>query len=773
MRRLLATAATLALAGGFHGAAFAQSDSEAAVAEANRAMAQKIQANAGTGSGTMTAMSGTYFDSESTLPFKAPDFSKISEDDYMPAFEKGMAMQKAEVQAIIDNPAAPTFENTIVALEKSGRMLNRVAAVFFQLTGTNTTDRLDEINTEISPKLSAHGDSIILNPELFARVKAVYDNRAAMSMTPEDAKLLEETYKGMVHAGAELTDAERARVKEINTELSTVTTEFAQKARNAMSAQPVFFDTREELAGLSDSDISSAAELAKEEGQEGKFAIALQNTTQQPLLPSMENRAAREKLFKASYNRADGTTDIDTRDLVAKIVQLRAEKAALFGEPDWASYTMYDRMVESPQAALDFMGQMVPALAETQRREATLLNDKIAEEGGDFQVQPWDWYRYANMIKAERYEVDDDEVMQYFQLDKVLEDGVFYMAEKLYGLTFERRTDLPVYHPDVWVYDVFEADGSQLGLFYFDPFQRPSKRGGAWMSNFVDQSYLWDEKPVIYNVLNIPKAPEGEPQLVSFDWVNTAFHEFGHALHGFFADQKYPSLSGTATARDFVEYPSQVHEMWATYPEVLRNYAKHVDTGETIPTELVEKIEAASKFNQGYDFGEVVEAALLDMKWHALSGEEAAAIDTAAEVSSYEDSSLRDLGLEVDLVPPRYRTTYFNHIFSGPAGYSAGYYSYLWTQMLDHDSRNWFLQNGGLTRENGDHYRETVLSQGGTMDYGEMYRNFAGRDPNVQYMLVALGLAEDLPGTPEQNAGDPSDGKLPTDTVEAGPATAD
>ena len=710
--------------------------------------------------------SENYFASESTLPFKAPDFSKISEDDYLPAFEQGMAIQQAEVQAIIDNPEPPTFANTIVALEKSGRMLGRVSTVFFHLTGTNTTDRLDEINTEISPKLSAHSDSITLNPELFARVKAVYDNRAAMAMTPEDAKLLEETYKSMVHAGAELTDAERERVKEINTELSTVTTEFAQEARNAMAQQPVFFDSRDDLAGLSESDITSAAKLAEEEGQPGKFAIALQNTTQQPLLPSMENRAAREKLFKASYNRADGTTDIDTRELVAKIVALRAEKAALFGEPDWASYTMYDRMVESPQAALDFMGQMVPALAETQRREAGVLNEKIADEGGNFDVQPWDWYRYANQVKAERYDVDDDEVMQYFQLDKVLEDGVFYMAEKLYGLTFERRTDLPVYHPDVWVYDVFEENGSQLGIFYFDPFQRPSKRGGAWMSNFVDQSYLWDEKPVIYNVLNIPKAPEGEPQLVSFDWVNTAFHEFGHALHGFFASQKYPSLSGTATARDFVEYPSQVHEMWMTYPEVLQNYAKHVETGETIPTELVEKITAASKFNQGYDFGEVLEAALLDMKWHALSGEEAAAIDTPEEVSSYEDRSLRELGLEVDLVPPRYRTTYFNHIFSGPAGYSAGYYSYLWTQMLDHDSRNWFLQNGGLTRENGDHYRETVLSQGGTQDYGEMYRNFADRDPDVQYMLVALGLAEDLPGSADQTAGDPSDGKLPAKTVD-------
>ncbi|WP_370183717.1 M3 family metallopeptidase [Alteriqipengyuania sp.] len=744
MRILLASAATIALAGGLNGAAMAQ-DSTATTSVTTQ---ERLQG-------------ANYFELESSLPFKAPDFSKISEDDYLPAFEKAMIIQKGEIQRIIDNPEPPTFENTIVALEKSGRMLSRVGAVFFQLTGTNTTDRLDEINTEISPKLSAHSDSIVLNPALFARVKAVYDNRAAMSMTREDAKLLEETYKSMVHAGALLTDAERTRVKEINTELSTVTTEFAQAARNAMADQPVFFDSREELAGLSESDITSAAELAAEEGQPGKFAIALQNTTQQPLLPSMENRAAREKLFKASYHRADGTTDIDTRDLVAKISALRAEKAALFGEPDWASYTMYDRMVESPQAALDFMGQMVPALAETQRREAGLLNEKIAAEGGDFEVKPWDWYRYANQIKAEQYEVDEDEVMQYFQLDKVLEDGVFYMAEKLYGLTFERRTDLPVYHPDVWVYDVFEEDGSQLGLFYFDPFQRPSKRGGAWMSNFVSQSFLRDEQPVIYNGLNIPKAPAGEPQLVSFDWVNTTFHEFGHALHGFFANQQYPSLSGTATARDFVEYPSQVHEMWMTYPEVLQNYAKHHETGETIPTALVEKIKASSKFNQGYDFGEVLEAALLDMKWHALSADEAAAIDTEAEVSQYEATSLTELGLEIELVPPRYRTTYFNHIFSGPAGYSAGYYSYLWTQMLDHDSRNWFLDNGGLTRANGEHYRQTVLSQGGTRDYGEMYRDFAGRDPNVQYMLIALGLAEGpVEGGPRIAEG-ASDGQLP------------
>lgn len=690
----------------------------------------------------MTA-STEYFETDSTLPFQAPDFSKISENSYVPSFEKGMELQLAEIQAIIDNPEDPTFENTIVELEKSGRMLGRVSRVFFQLTGTHTNERLDEINTEMSPKLTAHGDSITLNPALFERVKAVYDQRETLELDVEDAKLLEETYSSMVHAGALLTEEQREQVKEINTQLSTLTTEFGQLARDAMATQPLIVDTREELAGLSDADIEAAAALAAEQGHEGKFAIALQNTTQQPLLPSLENRATREALFKLSHDRADGKRDIDTRDLIARIALLRAEKAALFGQPDWATYTMYDRMAKEPKTALDFMEQMVPALAATQRREAEMLNAAIKADGGDFTVQPWDWYRYANRIKAEQFDLDEDAVMEYFVLENVLEDGIFHMAEELYGLTFERRTDLPVYHEDVWVYTVFEADGSELGVFYFDPFQRPSKRGGAWMSNFVDQSYLWDTKPVIYNVLNIPKAPEGEVQLVSFDWVNTAFHEFGHAVHGFFADQKYESLSGTATARDFVEYPSQVHEMWATWPSVLSNYAKHYETGETIPDEMIEKIEAAAKFNQGYDFGEVVEAALLDMKWHALSPDEARALVGNPEaVDEFERKSLTDLGLEIDLVPPRYRSTYFNHIFSSPAGYSAGYYSYLWTEMLDRDSRQWFRDNGGLTRENGDHYRKTVLSRGGTMDYFDMYQTFAGRQPDVRYMIEARGLGD-------------------------------
>ncbi|MXO90594.1 M3 family metallopeptidase [Pontixanthobacter aquaemixtae] len=684
-----------------------------------------------------------YFATDSELPFQTPDFSKINDEDFEPAFEQAMEIHNAEIAAIKNNPAEANFDNTIVALEISGSMLSRVANVFFALTGANTNDTLDGVNERVSPKLTAHGDAITLDPDLFARVKSVYDARDSLDLNTEDMTLLERTYDDMVHAGALLTAEQKEEVKKINTALSEKTTKFGVTVREATVDNALVVDSREELAGLSDSDIENAAKAASERGLGGKFVIPLQNTTQQPLLPELENRDVREKLFKLSVNRADQGDSNDTRVLLAEIASLRAQKAALFGEPDWASYTMYDRMAKEPKTALDFMEQMVGPLAETQRREAGLLNEQIKKDGGDFTVQPWDWYRYANQVRKEKYDLDESLVTPYFQIDNVLEKGVFHAATELYGITFEKRDDIPVYHEDVTVYTVFEEDGSELGLFYFDPYQRPSKRGGAWMSTFVDQSHMYDTKPVIYNVLNIPKAAEGEPQLVSFDNVNTLFHEFGHALHGLFADQNYRSISGTATARDFVEYPSQVNEMWATYPSILQNYAKHHETGETIPTELIEKIEAAAKFNQGYDFGEVVEAALLDMKWHALSPEEAAAIDTPEKVDEFERKSLEELGLEIGLVPPRYRSTYFNHIFSSPAGYSSGYYSYLWTEMLDRDSRKWFMDNGGLTRENGDHYRAEVLSRGGTMDYFEMFDNFAGREPDVGPMLEARGLTGD------------------------------
>ncbi len=685
-----------------------------------------------------------YFAQPSTLPFQAPDFTKITDEAYLDGIMQGMEIQQAEVQAIIDNPAAPTFDNTIVELEKTGQMLSRVLRVFGQVAGANTNDRIDQIRTETSPELSLHSTGIALNPALFARVKAVYENRDALELTLEEAKLLSNTYEGMVHAGAMLTEDQRERVKVINSEMSSLTTQFAQTVRNATNNQPLILDTREELAGLSDGAIDAAAARAAELGHEGKYALVLQNTTQQPQIPLLENRATREAFLALSLNRADGANpEFDTRMLVAKISALRAEKAALFGEPNWASYTMYRNMADTPEKALAFMEQMVPALAATQEREAAILNAKIAEEGGDYEVKPWDWYRFANMVREEQFQYSEAEVTQYLQLEKVLEDGVFYMANELYGLTFERRFDIPTYHEDVWVYTILEEDGSELALFYFDPFQRPSKRGGAWMGSFVPQNYLFDEKPVIHNSLNIPKAADGEVQLVSFYWVNTIFHEFGHGLHGMFAEQKFPSLSGTATPRDFVEYPAQVHEMWRDDPQMVANYTAHVETGEPMPASLLARIDAASKWNQGYDFGEVMEAALLDMKWHSLSAEEAAAIDTPEKVTEFEARALSELGLEVEMVPPRYRSSYFNHIFSSSTGYSAGYYSYLWTQMLDHDSRDWIRANGGLTRANGQRLRELVLSRGGTMDYDVVYRNFAERDPDVKYMLDSLGLVED------------------------------
>ncbi|MEO1967485.1 MAG: M3 family metallopeptidase [Sphingomonadaceae bacterium] len=706
------------------------------------AMAEAPAAPATTASNDAIPQGTGPFAHESTLPFHAPDFTKIKESDYVPGFEQGMAIQTAEVKAITDNPAAPTFDNTIVALEKSGRMLGRVSAVFYALTGADTTPGLDKIDEEMGPKLSAHSDSIMLNPKLFARVQSVYEKRDSLGLDNEDMKLLEHTYKAMVHAGAKLTPAQRERVVAINSDLSKLTTKFSQMVRDGTVANALVVDNKADLAGMSDSEIQAAAKAAADKGMAGKYLITLQNTTQQPALAELDNRAIRQKLFEASYNRDDKGDQYDTRKLIMQIVQLRAEKAALFGDPDWATYVMWDRMAKNPKTALAFMDQMVPPLAATQRREAAELDQVIKKDGGDFTVKPWDWFKYSDQLKKAKFDIDPDEVKQYFEIHRVLEDGVFYAANQLYGLTFKRRTDIPTYNKDVWVYTVYDKDGSELGLFYFDPYQRASKRGGAWMSNFVEQSHLFGDKPVIYNVLNIPKAPAGEPQLISFDWAETMFHEFGHALHGFFGNEKYPSLSGTNVARDFVEYPSQVNEMWASYPKVLEHYAKNYKTGAPIPKSLVDKIEASSKFNQGYEFGETVEAALLDMKWHSLSAEQAKAIDTPAKVDAYEKNSLEKTGLEIGLVPPRYRSTYFNHIFSDSVGYSAGYYSYLWTQMLDHDSRHWFLAHGGLTRENGQHFRDTVLSRGSTQDYYTMFKNFTGHEPSPQPLLEDRGLTK-------------------------------
>jgi peptidyl-dipeptidase Dcp len=687
------------------------------------------------------------FAQPSTLPFHAPDFTKITDADFKPALEQGMAIQKAEVEVIANNPAPPTFENTIVALEKTGRMLGRVEAVFGALTSADTNDVRDRIDAEESPRLTAHYDSINLNPKLFARVKAVYDQRAALNLDEEDARLLEKTYKDMAHAGALLSPDQQAQVVAINGKLAELTTQFGQVLTQAQKDGALVIDDKAKLAGMSEPEIAAAAKEAADRGMPGKWVLALQNTTQQPQLLSLTDRATREALFNRGWHRADKGDKDDTGSIVAQIVNLRAQKAALFGEPDWATHTLYDSMAKNPKIAVDFLKAMVPPLGAAQRAEAAELNGVIKADGKDFTVRPWDWQLYAAKFKTQKYDFNEDTLKPYFEIHKVLEDGVFYAANQLYGLTFKRRTDIPVYNPDVWTYTVYDKDGSELGLYYFDPYQRPNKQGGAWMSNFVEQSKVWGTKPVVFNVLNIQKAPAGQPQLVTWDNVTTMFHEFGHALHGLFANQKYTTTSGTNVARDFVEYPSQTNEQWASDPKVLAHYAKHYQTGAALDPKLVDKLLASQTFDQGYQFGETVEAALLDMQWHALSPQQAAQVKTTADVDAMEAKWMADLGLDVDDVPPRYRSTYFRHIFGGSLGYSAGYYAYLWTQMLDHDSRHWFQSHGGLTRANGQHFRDTVLSKGGTEDYNVMFRNFTGHDPSPLPLLEDRGLAP-APGKP-------------------------
>ncbi len=677
----------------------------------------------------------------STLPFHAPDFTKIKDSDFKPSFEQAMAIQDAEVAAIDANPAPPTFQNTIVAYEKTGRMLGRVQAVFSALTSADTNDTLDAIDAEESPRLSAHFDRINLDPKLFARVKSVYDKRASLNLDEEDSKLLEKTYKRMVHAGALLTPAQKARVQQINAKLSELTTEFSQRLTKAQADGALVIDDKAKLAGMSDNEIAAAAKEAADRKMAGKWVLALQNTTQQPQLVSLTDRATREQLFENGWHRADKGDKDDTGALVAQIADLRAEEAAIFGDPDWATYQMYDSMAKNPKTAIDFMTAMVPPLHAAQEREVAALDAEIKADGQNFDVKPWDWQLYAAQLKKQKYDFNEDTLKPYFEIHHVLEDGVFYAANQLYGLTFKRRTDIPVYNPDVWTYTVYDKDGSELGLYYFDPYQRPNKQGGAWMSNFVEQSHLFGTKPVVYNVLNIQKAPEGEPQLVTWDDVTTMFHEFGHALHGLFADQKYTTTSGTNVARDWVEFPSQTNEQWASNPKVLAHYAKNYKTGEPLDPALVDKLVASQTFDQGYQFGELVEAALLDMKWHSMSPEQAAAIKTTADVDAAEAKWLNELGLDVEHIPPRYRSTYFRHIFGSSLGYSAGYYSYLWTQMLDHDTRHWFMSHGGLTRANGEHFRKTVLSKGATEDYGVMFRNLTGHNPSPLPLLEDKGLA--------------------------------
>jgi peptidyl-dipeptidase Dcp len=683
------------------------------------------------------------FAQESTLPFHAPDFTRITDADYQPAIEQGIAIEQAEIEAIANNPAAPTFENTLVAMERAGRMLNRTYATFGQVQGANTNDALDAVEEAVSPKLAALNDAIYLNDKLFQRVKAVHDRRASLRLTPEDAMLLETTYADFVHAGALLTPAQKEQLKTLNTRIASLETAFSQGLTKATADKAPVFNSRAELAGLTDAEVDAAAKLAEKMGQPGKFALALVNTTQQPMFVRLTNRDTRRKLFEASINRTMGGDKDDLTATISELADLRAQKAALLGLPNFATYAMYDRMVKDPAQAIKFMEDFVPAVAARQKAEAALLLE-AAKADGVTELQPWDWGYYAEKVRKARYDLDEDQIKPYFELYRTLEDGVFYAATQMYGITFKRRTDIPTYHPDMRVYTVLDKDGSELGLFYFDPFARPNKQGGAWMNNFVEQSFLLGDKPVISNTHNVPKPENGQPALLTFDEVTTLFHEFGHGLHGLFAHQQYPSLSGTNTARDFVEFPSQFNENLATEPAILNHYAHHYQTGAVIPAALVKKIDDAGKFNQSLDFGELLSAALLDMQWHALTPAQG-----RQDVASFERQALAREALNTALIPPRYRSSYFRHIWSN--GYAAGYYSYIWTEMLAHDAWDWVKTHGGPTRANGDHIRATFLGQGHTKDYGPMYRDFAGRDPGVRPMLEARGL---VPGDAKPQAAD-------------------
>jgi peptidyl-dipeptidase Dcp len=672
------------------------------------------------------------FYAESTLPFHAPPFDKIKDSDYPPAIEAGMAQELAEVQAIADNPAAPTFENTIVAMEKTGQLLQRVGNTFGAVAQANSNPTLLEIRSEIAPKFAAHYDEIHLNAKLFARISALYQDRANVKLDPESLRLLEVTYDNFVRAGANLSDADKTSLKKINEQISTLQNQFSLKLLAATKAGAYTTADKKALAGFPDAQIAAAADAAKGRGQAG-YVLPLQNTTQQPEAAQLNNRATRQAIFEDSWNRAEKGDANDTRDTISHLAQLRAQRAALLGFSSYAAWSLENQMAKTPENALKFMDALVPIASGKAANEAKDIQDVIDSQKGGFQLQPWDWDFYSEQVRKAKYDLNDAEVKPYFEINNVLENGVFYAATQLYGITFKERKDIPVYHPDIRVFEVFDVNGKPLALFYCDYFKRDNKEGGAWMDNFVPQSKLLGTLPVVFNVANFPKPAPGEPALISFTDVTTMFHEFGHALHGMFADTKYPSLSGTSTARDFVEFPSQFNEHWAIYPSVFSHYAKHYKTGTPMPAELLAKVQKAATFNEGYKLTELLAAAELDMQWHALP-----ATAPLQNPDDFEKQALEKTHLLIAYVPPRYRSTYFNHIWGG--GYAAGYYAYLWTQMLDDDAYQWFDDNGGLTRANGDRFRQMVLSRGNTQDLATMYAAWRGKDPSVQPMMKYRGL---------------------------------
>lgn len=669
----------------------------------------------------------------STLPYEYPPFDQIKNEDYAPAFAEGIRLQAIEVAAIANNTQAPTFDNTIVALERTGQLLERVQRVFFSMTSANTNPTLEALASDIAPKLSAHEDSINLNAKLFQRVKQLYQQRQKLGLDAESLRLLERYYTGFVRAGAKLNEANKTKLKAINAELASLSTQFSQNLLKETNASALVVENKSDLAGLSEAEIQAAANAAHKRGLEGKYVIALVNTSGQPLEASLQNREVRQKLYQASITRGSHGGEFDSSQIVLRTVKLRAERAKLLGYANHATYSLEEATAKTTKAVNQMLSSLAPAAIANATKEAADLQKKIDAEGSGFQLAAWDWAFYTEQMRKEKFSFDDAELRPYLELNNVYENGVFYAANQLYGISFKERKDLPVYDPTVRVYEVFDRDGKHLALFILDVYARDNKRGGAWMNAYVPQSGLFGQQAIVANHLNVQKPADGQPTLLTIDHVRTAFHEFGHALHGMFSHVKYPRFSGTAVPRDFVEYPSQVNEMWAVWPEVLKNYAKHYQTGEPIPQTLLDKVAASKKFNQGFTTTEYLAAAILDQSWHQLTPD-----NVPANVLEFESKTLKQASVNFAPIPPRYRSTYFSHIFSG--GYSAGYYAYIWSEVLDADSVEWFKENGGLMRKNGDWFREQLLSRGGSIDPLVSFKNFRGREPDIKPLLIRRGL---------------------------------
>lgn len=672
------------------------------------------------------------FFTKSSLQYQAPEFDKIKTDHFKPAFDSGMVQQNAELEKIVANTEAPTFDNTILPLETSGEILKRAQLVFFNFTSANTSDEIQKLEEEYAPKFSAHNDGIYLNDKLFQRVKAIYNSRDSIK-DAEDKKLVEFYFENFEMAGANLSEADKEKLKKLNEEEAGLIASYTSKLLAARKDAAVVFDKAEDLDGLNAEELKASQSDADAAGQKGKYLIALQNYTQHPLLQNLKNRATREKIFKASWTRAEKGDKNDTRSLIEQLAKLRLQKAKLLGKPNFAAWTLQDQMAKNPEAAKNLLKQMAtPAVAKA-KVEAAELQKLIDAEGGNFKLEPWDWNYYAEKLRKAKYDLDESEMKPYFEVTTVLEKGVFYAAEKLYGVTFKKRTDIPVYHPDVVAYEVFDRDGKSIAIYYLDFYTRDNKSGGAWMSNYVNQSHLLKQQPVITNVYNYQKPAAGSPSLISFDDVETMFHEFGHSIHGLFANQKYVSLSGTEVPRDFVEFPSQINEHWALEPSVLKNYAIHYQTKQPIPQALLDKMKNAAGFNQGYMATELTAAAALDMAWHTITDE-----SQIKDALSFEENALSELGLLVKEVPTRYHSPYFLHIWGN--GYSAAYYAYIWSEVLDQDAYQWFVNNGGMTRENGDRFREFILSIGNTQDLNEAFKKFTGHSADIKPLLRSKGF---------------------------------